>query len=167
MEPIGTWSGFLFCGHESIKFISVNFLSVNRQEPCLVAMVPLAFDTCRKNLAPIFTQPPAQFVLILHEVTIFISNCVEAEHWFLGAPGAKTEPALRQGIVFFRLRPKKDTYFCLSLCNSFTREARKEHCSKRFPTGSQASQQCISVPRCMFLQARNTVEAFTRTVLRQ
>ena len=31
--------------------------------------------------------------------------------------------------------------------------------SKHFPTGSHASQHRMSVPRSLFLQARNTVEA--------
>ena len=35
----------------------------------------------------------------------------------------------------------------------------KEFGSKHFPTGSHASQHRISVPRCLFLFARNAVEA--------
>ena len=35
----------------------------------------------------------------------------------------------------------------------------KKHWSKHFPTVSHASQQCISVPKCLFLYARNAVEA--------
>ena len=56
-------------------------------------------------------------------MSIFISNRVKAEHWFLGAPGAKTKSALRKGVVFFRLCPREVTYICLSLSDSVTREA--------------------------------------------
>ena len=53
-----------------------------------MAMVPLAFDTRLKDLAPIFTWPPARHVFIFQRVTVFIGNRMEAEHWLLGAPSA-------------------------------------------------------------------------------
>ena len=103
-------------------------------------------------------------------MAVFIGNGVEAEHWFLGTPSAKSKSALRQGM--FRLCPGKVSYFRFSFCEILTQEARndlakpwksmlsKEIGSKHFPTGSHASQHRISVPRCLFLQARNAVEAF-------
>ena len=91
-------------------------------ETDLVAMVLLAFNSRLTHRTPIFTQPPAGFVFIFQRMAIFIGNSVEAEHWFLGAPGAKSKPALRQGIVFFCLRPRVVTHVCFSLCNCFSCE---------------------------------------------
>ena len=83
----------------------------------------------------------------------------------------KAKSALRQGVVFFRLCPREVTYFCFSFCNSFSCEARNylgqpmEIDARRsigqsiFQQVSHASQQCISVPRCLFLYGRNAVEA--------
>ena len=41
----------------------------------------------RGNPSLRFTQPPARLILILQEVTVFVSNCMEAEHRFLGTSG--------------------------------------------------------------------------------
>ena len=49
---------------------------------------------------------------------------VETEGRLLGTPGTKTEPAFRQGVVFFRLRPGKAMYFRFTFSNSFSSEAR-------------------------------------------
>ena len=78
-------------------------------------MVSLAFNACVKNRTQIFTQPPARFVFVFQRVTVFIGDSVKAEHWFLGAAGTKTNSTFRQGVVFFRLRPREVTIFCLSL----------------------------------------------------
>ena len=59
-------------------------------------------------------------------MAVFIGNGVEAEHWFLGTPSAKSKSALRRGIVFFRLCPGKVSYFRLSFCEILTREARND-----------------------------------------
>ena len=74
----------------------------------------------------------------LQRVAVFISKCVKTEHRLLGTPGAKTKPALRQGVVFFRLCPREVTYFCFSFCNSFSCEAcnnlgqtMKNRCTRR------------------------------------
>ena len=94
---------------------------------------------------------------------------------FLERPSAKTKPTLCRGIVLFRLCPRETTNFSLSLCESFTREARIDlgqpvkvdafegarikafhHGFPRFT----ASHECAKwVPRCLFLCARNAVEA--------
>ena len=58
--------------------------------------------------------------------TVFIGNCLETEHRFLGIPCTKAESAFRRGVVFFRLRPKKVQYFRFSFCNSSSREARND-----------------------------------------
>ena len=50
-----------FCGHEFIKFVSVNFPTcvvrslLNVSQGSFMAMVPLAFDTHLKNCTPILT----------------------------------------------------------------------------------------------------------------
>ena len=59
-------------------------------------------------------------------MTVFIGNSMEAEHWFLSTPSAKSKSALRQGIVFFRLCPGKVHYLCFSFCEIFTSEARND-----------------------------------------
>ena len=65
-------------------------------------------------------------VFILKEMTVFIGNCMETEHRFLGTPCTKTESAFSQGVVFFRLRPGKVMKSRFSFCNCFPREARDD-----------------------------------------
>ena len=60
-----------------------------------------------KDLTSTVTWSPPRFVFILQRVTVFVSDCVETEHRFLDTPGTKAESAFRQGVVFFRLRPRK------------------------------------------------------------
>ena len=73
-------------------------------------MVPFAFIASLENRTPkVAYNPPAQFVFILQRVTVFIGNSVKTEHWFLGAPSAKSKPALRQRVVFFRLCPRESS----------------------------------------------------------
>ena len=106
-NPIRAWSGFLLCGHEFVKLVSVEFpADVIRSFPevsqdSLIVMVRFAFISCLENRTPIFAWPPARFVFVFQRVTVFIGNSVKAEHWFLGAPGAKSKSALCQGVVFF------------------------------------------------------------------
>ena len=84
-----------------------------------MVMVPLAFDTRLKVLTPQVTQSPARFVCILQRVTVFVSDCVDAEHRLLGTPGTKAESAFRQKVGFFRLRPGKVMYFRFSFGKFF------------------------------------------------
>ena len=55
-----------------------------------------------------------------------VGNSVKTEHWFLGAPSAKSKSALRQGIVIFRLCPRKVHHLRFSFCKIFTSEARND-----------------------------------------
>ena len=90
-------------------------------------------------------------------MTVFIGDCMETEHRFLGTPSTKTESAFCcQGVVFFRLRPGKVMSFRFSFCNSILREASDdltqpmmvnalegalvEAFSNRFPSRSTAHQ---------------------------
>ena len=87
------------------------------------------------------------------------------------APSAETNSTRCQSIVFFRMCPRDVPYLCLSLCNMFTCGARKNLAEpmefdafegswiEAFPNGFHASQHRMSVPKCLFLWARNAVEA--------
>ena len=119
--------------------------------------------SCLKDLLSIGTSSNASFIFTLRGVTVFISNCVETESLFLGTPGTSNEPAFRQRVVFFRLRPGKVMFSRFSFCNSFPREASDdltqpmkvnalegalvESLSNRFPsptTAHQCAQMSVS-----------------------
>ena len=114
-SPIGAWSGFPYCGHGFIKLVFVDF-------PLYIVRSLLnVSENGLKNLTPTGAQSHARLVFILQRVTVFISNCVEAERRLLGMPGTTTGSAFRQSVGFFRLRPGKVAYLRFSFSNSFPR----------------------------------------------
>ena len=64
--------------------------SLNVIENGLVVVVPLALDAWLKILATVSTLPHAWLISILKVMTVFIGNCMETKHRFLGIPCAKT-----------------------------------------------------------------------------
>ena len=82
----------------------------------------VSWEWCRSSSM----RDSKNLVFILKEMTVFIGNCMETEHRFLGTPCTKTESAFSQGVVFFRLRPGKVMKSRFSFCNCFPREARDD-----------------------------------------
>ena len=96
-NPIGTWSGFLFCGQEFIKFISVYF-------PTYVvrSLLNKPQDTRFKDRATQYSHGllPDPSSLSRGWPSSSVTACVKTEHWFLAAPRAKTKPALCKSSLF-------------------------------------------------------------------
>ena len=127
-NPIRARSGFHLCGHEFVELVSVDspadvirsFLNVSQDS--LIVMVPFAFIACLENRTPIFAVS-RQIRLRLPE-------------------GGRPHGLQREGRAlvswcdaqvctlprhcFFRLCPRNFTYFCFSLFEAFTCEARND-----------------------------------------
>ena len=139
-----------------------------------MAMVLLAHFKARlKNRTPIFTQPPARFVFIFQRVAVFIGDSVEAQIALVSWSARREDQACTSPRRCLFPSVSKGGYIIFfSLCKSFSCETRNNLAQPMkvnalegavgrsfFPTGSHASQQCISVPRCLFLCTRNAVQA--------
>ena len=174
---IWSWSGFLLCGHHVIKFLFVDFeLHIvrslqNVSENCLVAMVSFALGTRLKNLctsrcivscltrlhppegdglrrqlrgskASVFWVRQARRLSVQFAEALSFSGCVQGKLCISASRSAILSRDARNNLV-----------------PSVKNNTLENHWSKLLLTGSQASQQCISVPRCLFLSARKAAAA--------
>ena len=106
-------------------------------------------------------------IFVFQGVTIFISDGIETKHGFLGTPGTLSNSALSfsdcvQGkflISACRSARLSRVRSAIIWLNPWKSMHSKEIGSKHFPTDSHPSQHRMSVPRCLFLQARHALEA--------
>ena len=139
------------------------FLNVSQDS--LIVMVSLAFIACLENRTPMFTKPPTRFFFVYQRVTVFIGDGVRRESRALVSRCDKRQVQVctLPKRYPFQSVSKGDFQFPLFFLLAFhaVRHAiiwkspwksmhSKEFGSKHFTTGSHASQQRMSVPRCMF-----------------
>ena len=121
-----------FCGHEFVKLAIVDYPAdvvrsfLNVSQDVLRVVVPLTINARLKDCTPNIHITSCLIHLRFPGMDVFIGNSMKEEHWFLGAPRAKSNSAFRQGTVFFRLCLEEVSYFSFSFCEVFTRQARND-----------------------------------------